>query len=98
MPPKIPAPHISIAPVGWRPGATPYPASAGLCGGGISKRSVRASGRGITPANQALSPCRRAAMSLQTLGYIGLRTNNLEDWTAYAERFLRSEERRVGKE
>src|SRR5882724_4579115 len=30
----------------------------------------------------------RAAMSLQTLGYIGLRTKNLEDWTAYAERFL----------
>src|ERR1700738_5113464 len=27
-------------------------------------------------------------MSLQTLGYIGLRTKNLEDWTAYAERFL----------
>ena len=27
-------------------------------------------------------------MSLQTLGYIGLRTKNLEDWTAYASRFL----------
>ncbi|MEX2035405.1 MAG: VOC family protein, partial [Xanthobacteraceae bacterium] len=27
-------------------------------------------------------------MSLQTLGYIGLRTKNLEDWTAYANRFL----------
>jgi 2,3-dihydroxybiphenyl 1,2-dioxygenase len=27
-------------------------------------------------------------MTLQTLGYIGLRTKNLEDWTAYAERFL----------
>ena len=27
-------------------------------------------------------------MSLQTLGYIGLRTKNLEDWTVYAERFL----------
>ena len=27
-------------------------------------------------------------MSLQTLGYIGLRTQNLEDWTAYASRFL----------
>src|SRR4029079_18237228 len=27
-------------------------------------------------------------MSLQTLGYIGLRTKNLEDWTAYAGRFL----------
>src|SRR4029079_8091549 len=27
-------------------------------------------------------------MSLQTLGYIGLRTKSLEDWTAYAGRFL----------
>ena len=27
-------------------------------------------------------------MSLQTLGYIGLRTKSLEDWTAYASRFL----------
>ena len=27
-------------------------------------------------------------MSLQTLGYIGLRTKNLDDWTAYANRFL----------
>jgi catechol 2,3-dioxygenase-like lactoylglutathione lyase family enzyme len=27
-------------------------------------------------------------MGLQTLGYIGLRTANLEDWTAYASRFL----------
>ena len=27
-------------------------------------------------------------MSLETLGYIGLRTKNLEDWTAYASRFL----------
>ena len=27
-------------------------------------------------------------MSLQTLGYIGLRTKNLDDWTAYASRFL----------
>src|SRR5438270_10248752 len=27
-------------------------------------------------------------MSLQTLGYIGLRTKNLEDWSAYAGRFL----------
>ena len=27
-------------------------------------------------------------MTLQTLGYIGLRTKNLEDWTAYASRFL----------
>src|SRR4029078_8795186 len=31
---------------------------------------------------------RTTAMSLQTLGYIGLRTKNLEDWTAYASRFL----------
>src|SRR5438128_1179048 len=30
----------------------------------------------------------RAAMGLQTLGYIGLRTKNLDDWTAYATRFL----------
>jgi len=27
-------------------------------------------------------------MSLQTLGYVGLRTQNLDDWTAYASRFL----------
>ena len=27
-------------------------------------------------------------MGLETLGYIGLRTANLEDWTAYAGRFL----------
>ena len=27
-------------------------------------------------------------MGLETLGYIGLRTANLEDWTAYASRFL----------
>ena len=27
-------------------------------------------------------------MTLQTLGYIGLRTKSLEDWTAYAGRFL----------
>ena len=27
-------------------------------------------------------------MSLQTLGYIGIRTKSLDDWTAYASRFL----------
>src|ERR1700748_998682 len=27
-------------------------------------------------------------MSLETLGYIGLSTANLDDWTAYASRFL----------
>ena len=27
-------------------------------------------------------------MGLETLGYICLRTANLEDWTAYASRFL----------
>ena len=34
------------------------------------------------------------AMSLQTLGYIGLRTKNLEDWTAYAEPVPRHAARR----
>src|SRR5262249_4059381 len=33
-------------------------------------------------------PGRRTAMALQALGYVGVRTKNLEDWSAYATRFL----------
>src|SRR3954470_19938496 len=29
-----------------------------------------------------------AAMTIQSLGYMGIRTRSLEDWTAYANRFL----------
>src|SRR6476660_7270817 len=47
--------HISTAAMGWRPGATPYQWHDGLCGISISKRSVRAPGRGIKWANQTLS-------------------------------------------
>ena len=54
----------------------------------IAKRSVRC-GRTWYKVAQIRRYCRRrAAMSLQTLGYIGLRTKNLDDWTAYASRFL----------
>src|SRR5438552_12921069 len=31
---------------------------------------------------------RRAIMNLNALGYVGIRTRNLEDWAAYGTRFL----------
>src|SRR5689334_25265761 len=31
---------------------------------------------------------RRTGMNLQALGYVGIRTRKLEDWDAYASRFL----------
>jgi hypothetical protein len=37
-------------------GATPYQDRAGLCGTGISKRSVRMPGRGIKRTNQSSPP------------------------------------------